>query len=64
MVRMSDNDKRPGRYLGDSSQWTSWTLDSGATCHMTPQVSSFIPGSLKDTYKHIEIVYKHYGIVN
>ena len=24
-------------------------LDSGAKCHMTPQYSDFIPGSLEDT---------------
>ena len=50
---MSGNDECPGRSFGDSSQLTNWILDSGATCHMTPEVSSFISGSLKDTDKHI-----------
>ena len=35
---MSDNDKCPSRYFGDSSELTNWILDSGATCHMMPQV--------------------------
>ena len=51
MVRMSDNDECPSRDFGDSLQFTNWILDSGATCHMTPQVSDFIPGSLENTDK-------------
>ena len=52
---MSDNDKCHSGKFGDSSQLTIWILDSGPTCHMTPQVSDFIPGSLEDTDKHIEV---------
>ena len=44
MARISNNDEFPGRDFGDSSQMTNWILDSGATCHMTPQVSDFIIG--------------------
>ena len=44
MVRMSRNDKRSSGNYGDSSQLTNWILDSGATCHMTPEVKDFIPG--------------------
>ena len=55
MARTSDNDKCSGRDFGDSSQLTNWNLDSGAMCHMTPQVSDFIPGLLEDTNKHIEV---------
>ena len=40
MARMSGNDEYPS----DSSQWTNWILDSGATCHMMSEVSDFIPG--------------------
>ena len=29
-------------------------MDSVATCHMTPEVSDFIPGTLEDTDKYIE----------
>ena len=44
MTPMSDNDECYSRDFGDSSQLTNWILDSGATFHMTPQVSYFIPG--------------------
>ena len=37
-------------------------MDSGATCHMTPAVSDFIPGSLEDTDKHIEVADRHHVI--
>ena len=43
MARMSGNDECPSEKFGDSLQLTNWILDSGATCHMTPEVSYFIP---------------------
>ena len=46
MAQISSNDKHSSEKYGDSSQLTNWILDSGATCHMTPEVSDFIPGSL------------------
>ena len=52
MSRISDNYESPSRDFGDSSQLTNWILDSEATCHMSPKVSDFIPGSLEDTDKH------------
>ena len=55
MTRMSSNEKCPSRNFGDSLQLTNWILDSGATCHMQPEVSDFIPGSLEDTDKNIEV---------
>ena len=61
MARMSYNDKCSSRYFGDSSKLTNWVLDSGATCHMKPYISGFIPGSLKDTYKHIEVADVHHA---
>ena len=60
MARMSGNDECPSVNVGNSSQSTNWILDSGAMCHMTPQVSDFIPGSLEDTDKHIEFVDGHH----
>ena len=54
MARMSGNGECPSGNFGDSFKLTNWILDSGATCHMTPEVSYFIPGSLKYTDKHIE----------
>ena len=46
MARMSDNEGCPGRDFRDSFQLTNWILDSGATCHITPEVWYFIPGLL------------------
>ena len=53
MARMHDNDESPSRGFGDSSQLTNWNLDPGEACHMTPQVSYLITGSLEDKDKHI-----------
>ena len=47
MARMSSDDERKSEKYGDSSQLTNWILDLGATYHMTPRVSDFIPGSLE-----------------
>ena len=55
MSCMSNNDKSSSRNFSDSLKLTNWILDSVATCHMMPQVSDFIPGSLEDTDKHIEV---------
>ena len=60
MARMSDNDKCSSRDFGDSLQLIICLLDSGATCHMTPQISDFITGLLEDTDKHIEVTDKHH----
>ena len=38
MARMSGNDECTSGNFGDSSQLTNWILDSGATCHMAPEV--------------------------
>ena len=59
MPRMSGNDKCTSVNFGDSSELTNWILDSGATCHMTPDVSDFIPGLLEDTDNHIEVAEGH-----
>ena len=60
MAHISDNDKFPGRNFCYSSLLTNWILDSGATFHMTPEVSGFITGSLEDTDKHIEVTDRHH----
>ena len=46
MARMSANDKFTSADFDYSSQLTNLILDSGATCHMKPEVLYFIPGSL------------------
>ena len=60
MARMSGNEECPSKIFGDSSQWTNCILDSGSTCHMTPQVSGFITGSLEGTDKYIGVVEGHH----
>ena len=41
--QMTSDDKRKNKDYGNSLQLTNWILDSGATCHMTPEVTDFIP---------------------
>ena len=60
MARMSGNDECPTGDFGDSSQFTNWILDYGAMYHMTPEVSDFIPVSLENTDKHIEVADGHH----
>ena len=60
MARMSSDDKRENKDYGNSSQLTNWILDSGATCHMALEVTDFIPGSLEDTDKFIEVADGHH----
>ena len=55
MARMSSNDERSRDKYGDSLQVTNWILDSGATCHMRPEVLDLITGSLEDRDKYIEV---------
>ena len=55
MARMSGNDESSSRDLSERLQLTNCILDPGETCHMTPQVSVFIPGSLENTDKYIEV---------
>ena len=62
MARMSSNDEHSSKNYGDSSKLNNWILDLGATCHMTPEVSDFIPGSLEDTDKHTEVADGHHVI--
>ena len=60
MARMSGNDKCPSGNFGDSSQFTNWILNCGATCHMTPDISDFILGLLQDTDKNMEVTDKYH----
>ena len=46
MARMSGYNENASRDLCDSLQLTNLILDLGATCHITPQDSDFIPGPL------------------
>ena len=60
MSRMYPNTESSKRDFGDSSQLTYWVLDSGSTCRMTPDISGFIPCSLVETDKYIEVAYGHF----
>ena len=64
MACMSGNDEYPSENYGDSSQLTNSILDSEATCHMIPEVSDLITGSLEDTDKYIEVVDGHHVTAN
>ena len=55
MACMYSNAESLRRYFGDSLQLTNWILDSGATFYRTPEISYFIPGSLVETDKYIEV---------
>ena len=57
---MSSDDERKSVKYGDSSQLTNRILDLGATCHMTPEVTDFIPGTFEDTDKYIEVADGHH----
>ena len=57
---MSSDDQRKSVKYGDSLKLTNWILDLGATCHMTPEVSDFILGTLEDTDKYIEVTDGHH----
>ena len=52
---MSTNTESTIRNYGDSFQLNNWISDSGATCHMTPDILDFIPRSLLETDKYIEV---------
>ena len=60
MAQMYNDDVRENKDYGDTSHLINWILDSGATCHMTPEVTEFIPGSLEDTDKFIEVAGGHH----
>ena len=55
MTHISYNTESPRRDFGDRSQQTNSILESVTTCHMTPEISGFIPGSLVETDKYIEV---------
>ena len=60
MACMYGNNEYPSVNFGDSSLLTNCIFDSGSTCHMTPEVSDFTPGSLEDTDKNIEVTLGHH----
>ena len=55
MAHMSTNAKIPRINDGEIFQVTNSILDSGTTCHKTPEILEFIPGSLAKTDKYIVV---------
>ena len=55
MKHMFDNDECPSGNFGDSQELTNWILGSGVMYYMTPEVSDFIPVSLEDTDKKLNL---------
>ena len=39
---------------------TNWILDSGETCHITPDISGFIPVSFLETDIYIEVADRNF----
>ena len=58
MACIYSNAVSPRRYFGDISQLTNWILESGATCHMTPDIYVFTPVSMVETNEYIEGAYR------
>ena len=51
MICMSSSSEIPRIDFGYRSQLIKCILDSGATCHVTPDISDFIAGSLVEIDK-------------
>ena len=60
MICMSDNDKNPSRYFGDSSQLTNWILDSVLFFSYDTTGLVFYPGIIRNTDKCIEVAGGNY----
>ena len=60
MAHLYFNAESPQRNYGDISQLTNWILDSGATCHRTPNISDFILGSLVETDEYIKVADEYF----
>ena len=56
MACMSPNTEIRRRDYGYSSQPTNWISDSVMTCHITPEITYFLPGPLVETDKYIRVV--------
>ena len=56
MACICSNAESPSRYFGDSSQLTTWILDSVATYQTATDISDFILVSMAETDKYIEVV--------
>ena len=60
MSHISSNAESPRRNYGYILPLTNSILDSGETCHITPEIYDFIPGLLVETDKYIECSDGHF----
>ena len=60
MAHRSTNVEISRQYFGHSSQLTNFILDSGATCHMTPEILDFIPVFLVETDRYIKVADRYF----
>ena len=56
---MSTNIESSRGDFGDILQLTNFFKYSDVTCHMTPEISDFVPGSLVEINKYIEVANGH-----
>ena len=54
MARMYYNMESTRRHFGEISHPINWILDSGVTCHLTLEISDFLPVSILEKDKYIE----------
>ena len=60
MVCIYSNAKIYRRDFVNKLQLTNFILDSGMTCHMTPDISDFMPVSMVEMDKYIEFSDGHF----
>ena len=60
MSRMCSDDKCKFVKYDDILQLSNWILDLGEMCHMMPEVTYFIPGTLEYTDKYMEVADGHH----
>ena len=64
MVRMYSNAESTIRDFGDILQLKLFILDSGAACHIAPEISNCVRGSLVERDKCIEVADEHFFTKN
>ena len=57
---MYGNDECPSEFFCNSSQLIYSILDSREICHMIPEFSNFVPASLENTDRQIEMEDGHH----
>ena len=60
MAHMSSNAEITRINHEEISQLSNLVLNSDATCHMTPEISDFIPRWLVETYKYTKVTDRNF----